>query len=234
MKIKYLGHSALLLEEQNIKALIDPFLTHNPTYVKNDDDITNITHIFITHAHKDHIGDALSIAKNNNALIICNAEIGHILYMKDKNLRIHTMHIGGRVQLDIGIIKMTPALHGSGYVDQNGFVQDGGNPCGFVININGQKVYHAGDTGLTYDMKLLEQEKIDIAFLPIGGNYTMDIDDAVEATRFINPKIVVPVHYDTFDKIKADPEEFKRKLLAHRVEIIKPTEIIDLTEVMNE
>jgi L-ascorbate metabolism protein UlaG (beta-lactamase superfamily) len=234
MKIKFLGHSALLIQEGKIKALVDPFLSHNPMYQKHPDDTLGITHIFITHAHGDHIGDSLEIAKKNHSLIICNAEIGQILYRKDKTLNIHTMHIGGRVLIDNMRIKMTPALHGSGYVDENGIVQDGGNPGGFVIEINGQKLYHAGDTGLTMDMKLLEREHIDIAFLPIGGSYTMDIEDAVEATRFIDPKIVVPMHYNTFGKIKADPEEFKTILLGHHVEIVKPGETIDLREALNE
>ena len=107
-------------------------------------------------------------------------------------------------------------------------MQDGGNPCGFVIEINGKKLYHAGDTGLTYDMKLLETEKIDIAFLPIGGNYTMDIDDAVRAVDFIKPKLTIPMHYNTFGVIKADPLEFKEKLPNYTVKIVNPSDIIEI------
>ena len=227
MKIKYLGHSALLVEDKNFKALIDPFLKGNPQYKENKQDKKDITHVFVTHAHGDHIGDALSIAKENDALIIANAEICSIISYQDKDLRLHSMHMGGRYQFPFGTVKMTPALHGSGY-HKNGFFQDGGNPCGFVIEINGKKLYHAGDTGLTYDMKLLEIENIDLAFIPIGGNYTMDIDDAVRAVDFIKPKITVPMHYNTFGLIKADPKEFKEKLPKNKVEIVSPGESINI------
>lgn len=211
MKVKFLGHSALLIESTRFKALIDPFLKHNPAYIQDKKDTTGITHIFITHAHGDHIGDAIEIALKNDSLIICNAEIANILHIKNKKLKLHAMHIGGRFAFDFGTVKMTPALHGSGYTE-NGMIQDGGNPGGFVIEVDGKKIYHAGDTGLTYDMKLLEVENIDVAFLPIGGNYTMDITDAVRAVEFIKPKTTVPMHYNTFGLIKADPNEFKEKL----------------------
>ena len=224
MKLTYLGHSVLLIEEGNFKGIIDPFITGNPLCKTCVDELSNISHIFVTHGHSDHIGDTVEIAEKNKSLIITNHEIA--AYLDKFKLRTHAMHIGGRTKFDFGTVKMTNALHGSGISD-NGNMICGGNPGGFVIDINGKKVYHAGDTGLTYDMKLLEDEKIDVAFLPIGGNFTMDIDDAVKAADFIKAKIVVPIHYNTFGLINADPELFKSKVKS------SDAVILNINESMN-
>lgn len=223
MKLTYLGHAALIIEEGNFKGIIDPFITGNALAKVTVDELVGITHIFVTHGHGDHIGDTVKIAKKNNALVIANAEI--CAYLSKFDLRLHSMHIGGRTRLDFGKVKMTNALHGSGISDGGNMIY-GGNPCGFVIETNGKKVYHAGDTGLTLDMKLLENEKIDVAFLPIGGNYTMDLDDAVIATDFIKAKKVVPMHYDTFEVIKSDPEEYKTKVKGSEVIILNVNECL--------
>lgn len=225
MKVWYLSHSVVLLESKGMKGIIDPFITGNPNCPVNLEDLDNITHIFVTHGHGDHLGDTVELAKKWGSKIICNFEIGN--YLEKYQLDIHTMHIGGRVQLDFGIVKMTPALHGSGI--QNGTeIINGGNPCGFVIQVRDKKIYHAGDTGLTMDMKLLEDEKIDLAFLPIGGNYTMDIEDAVKAVEFIKPKTVVPMHYDTFPVIEADPYIFKSNVKDIDVKVLSYGESIEL------
>ena len=221
MKLTYLGHSALLIEEGSFKGIIDPFITGNSLCKSCIDDLSNITHVFVTHGHSDHIGDTVEIARRNKSLIITNHEIA--AYLGKFKLKTHAMHIGGRTKFDFGTVKMTNALHGSGISD-NGNMIYGGNPGGFVIEIDGKKIYHAGDTGLTYDMKLLEDEKIDIAFLPIGGNYTMDIDDAVKAADFIKAKTVVPMHYNTFGLITADPELFKNKVKSSDVIILNTNE----------
>lgn len=227
MKITFLGHAALLIESGSFKGLIDPFLSGNPVYKKEESHINGITHIFITHGHTDHVGDALSIAKENNALLITNADLAGVFRHKDPTLRVHPMHIGGAFHFPFGRVKMTPAVHGSTYIDEDG-PHDGGNPGGFVITIDGKTLYHAGDTGLIYDMKLLQAEHIDIAFLPIGGNYTMDIIDAARAVEFIQPKITVPFHYNTFGLIKADPNEFIKRLPDYRVELLSPGESIEI------
>lgn len=221
MKITYAGHSAFILEEGDFKAIIDPFISDNPLTTLRPEDITELTHIFVTHGHSDHLGDTEYIAKANNTLIISNAEISN--YLATKGLKVHSMHIGGRHTFDFGKVKLTPALHGSAISTKNGTI-DGGNPCGFVIEVNGKKVYHLGDTGLTMDMKLLESENIDVALVPIGGNYTMDIDDAIKAVEFINPKIAIPMHYDTFPLIKADPKEFSNKNKTCETVILKSGE----------
>lgn len=210
MKLTNLGHSAFIVEEGEFKGIIDPFISGNSLAKTKAEEITGLTHVFITHGHGDHIGDGIEIAKANDALVISNAEISG--YLSSKGLKTHSMHIGGRYKFDFGIVKLTPALHGSGIPSEDGVLY-GGNPGGFVIEVNNKKIYHAGDTGLTMDMKLLEAEKIDVALLPIGGNFTMDIDDAIIATKFIKPKLVIPMHYDTFPVIKADPNEFKEKNL---------------------
>jgi len=225
MKLTFLGHSVVLIEEGKFKGIIDPYITGNPNCPVSLNDLTNITHIFVTHGHGDHLGDTAELAKKSNALVIANAEI--VSYLNKFNIKTHSMHIGGRTKFDFGTVKMANALHGSGISHGDTMIY-GGNPCGFIIEINGKKIYHAGDTGLTIDMKLLEDEKIDVAFIPIGGNYTMDIDDAVKAAQFIKAKKVVPIHYNTFGLIKADPMEFKQKANFADVVILNLNESINI------
>ncbi len=223
MKLTYLGHSVILIEKNNFKGIIDPFIKGNQLCKTSIDDLRNITHIFVTHGHGDHLGDTVEIAKKNNSLVIANAEICN--YLGKFNVKTHAMHIGGRTKFDFGIVKMTNAVHGSGINDGENMIC-GGNPGGFVIEIDDKKIYHAGDTGLLYDMKLLEDEKIDVAFLPIGGNYTMDINDAVKAVDFIKPKKVVPMHYNTFKPIEADPQDFIKKVSSSEVIVLDVNESI--------
>lgn len=207
MNITYYGHSVFEIENKNFKCIIDPYITGNPMFPEDIDSISGLTHIFVTHGHGDHLGDCVELAKKNNAIVITNAEISN--YLSSKGVKTHSMHIGGRYKFDFGTVKLTVALHGSSINDMGNII-DGGNPCGFLIEIDGKKIYHAGDTGLTLDMKLLEDEKIDLALIPIGGNFTMDMYDAAKAVEFIKPKCVIPMHYDTFRVIKADPNEFKK------------------------
>lgn len=225
MKLTYLGHSVVLIEDGDFKGIIDPYISKNPVCHINLNDVGNMTHIFVTHGHSDHIGDTVFIAEKYNSLIIANYEIA--AYLGRFNVKTHAMHIGGRTNFDFGRVKMTNALHGSGISNGNDMIY-GGNPCGFIIEINDKKIYHAGDTGLTIDMKLLEDEKIDVAFIPIGGNFTMDIDDAVKAVDFIKPKKVVPIHYNTFSLINADPLEFKEKVSSSEVVILSVKESINI------
>lgn len=225
MKITFLGHSVVLIEKGEFKGIVDPFITGNPICKYSDDMLEGLTHIFVTHGHGDHLGDTVSLAQKNNALVVANHEIAH--YLSKKNLNVHSMHIGGKFTFDFGTLKMTPALHGSGIEDGEDMIY-GGNPCGFLFEIDGKKIYHAGDTGLTMDMKLLEDDHIDLAFLPIGGNFTMDVKDAARACEFIKPDKAVPMHYDTFGVIEADPLKFKKRAEYAEVVILKPGESIEL------
>ncbi len=210
--LTYLGHSAFLLEGGGTKMAIDPFLTGNPLAAKQADEI-EVEWIYLTHGHNDHFGDVLSIAKANNATIIAPYELAS--YCESKGAKVHPMHIGGAHGFSFGRLKLTIAHHGSAYVEKNGTIVYCGNPSGGLITMDGKTLYHAGDTGLFYDMKLIgEMNSIDLAALPIGDNFTMGIDDAVVATEYIKPHKVIPIHYNTFDVIKVNPSEFVEKVQA--------------------
>lgn len=206
LKLTYLSHSCFLLDDGSRKLLIDPFLTGNPTAPVNADDM-NVQFVVLTHAHGDHLGDALTIAKKNNALIIAVNELAN--YVATKGCLSHNMHIGGGYDFPFGRLKFTIAHHGSG-IDSEGTYM--GNPAGAVIKMGGKTLYHTGDTGIFLDMKLIgEIDKIDVMCLPIGDNFTMGIDDAVRAVGFVNPGVAIPMHYNTFPIIAANPDEFKEK-----------------------
>ena len=207
-KITYLGHSAFYVETEKGKIIIDPFLSGNPKAKKDPKDV-KVDYVLLTHGHGDHLGDSIDIAKSNNATIIAPNELA--IYCSNKGAQVHPMHIGGAHEFPFGKVKLTIAHHGSAAPDGTYT----GNPCGFLITTEGKTLYHPGDTGLFYDMKLIgEMNEIDLAVLPIGDNFTMGIDDAVTATEFLQPKMVIPMHYQTFDVINVDPKEFISKVEA--------------------
>ena len=206
MKLKYFSHSAFQVTTDKGKTiLIDPFLDNNPTSPVKSKDVS-ADYIVLTHAHGDHVGDAFSIAKRCNPLFICVNELAN--YCASKGFKAHNMHIGGAYNFDFGRLKFTIAHHGSMTPDGT----YGGEPAGVILTIDGKILYHTGDTGLFYDMKLIgETSKIDYMLLPIGDNFTMGIDDAVKAVEFVSPGTAIPMHYNTFPVIKADPEDFRKK-----------------------
>ncbi|MCK9211467.1 MAG: metal-dependent hydrolase [Ignavibacteriaceae bacterium] len=208
MKLKYLSHSAFqITTEEGLRILIDPFLDRNPNAPVTSDELLFADFIVLTHAHGDHLGDAKKIAKIFNSQIICVNELGIILEKQGFNT--HKMHIGGSHPFPFGKVKFTIAHHGSS-TDE---MQYAGEPAGVLLFIEDKIIYHTGDTGLFFDMKLIgEINKIDYMLLPIGDNFTMGIDDAVRAVEFVNPNYAVPMHYNTFPIIAADPYEFKSKV----------------------
>ncbi len=228
-KLTYLGHSAFYIEGENIRALIDPFLSGNPTASEGPDARPELDYIFVTHAHGDHLGDTVEIAKRTGASVFATNELAQ--YLANEGLKTIGMHIGGRAAFPFGSVKLTPAHHGSS-IFENGRMVYSDVPCGFLIEVDGKKIYHAGDTGLAMDMKLLAYEEVDVAILPIGGFYVMDAEDAARAIGFIKPIITIPIHYDTFPPIKADPEklaEYMKKVGTDtRLEILKPGETLEV------
>jgi len=209
MKLKYFSHSAFQITSNSGKViLIDPFLTGNPTAPVTAESV-EADFIILTHAHGDHIGDAFDIAKKCDSLIIAVNELAD--YAISKGLKAHNMHIGGSYNFEFGKVKFTIAHHGSMTPDG----QYAGEPAGVLVTVDEKTIYHTGDTGLFYDMKLIgEMNHIDYMLAPIGDNFTMGIDDAVKAVELANPEVAIPIHYNTFPVIEADPEEFKKKVEA--------------------
>ena len=209
MKLKYFSHSSFqVTTNSGLTLLIDPFLDDNPTAPVGSAEV-DADFIILTHGHGDHIGDAFKIAQRTDPLFICVNELAN--YCIAKGFRAHNMHIGGSYAFDFGRLKFTIAHHGSMTPDNT----YGGEPAGVVLNIDGKTLYHTGDTGLFYDMKLIgEMTPIDYMLLPIGDNFTMGITDGVKAVTLADPRVAIPMHYNTFPVIEADPHEFKRRVEA--------------------
>lgn len=211
LKITYQGHSCFILDDGKKRIVIDPFLNNNPFATIKPEEV-KVDAILVTHTHFDHLGDAIQLSQQNNAVIIGTFEL--TTYCQSKGAtNVHPMHIGGSRRFDFGEVKLTPALHGSGSADSGAI----GVACGFLVKMGGKLIYHAGDTGLFGDMHLIgDLNEIDVAMVPIGDNFTMGIKDAVKAVQFLRPKIAIPMHYNTFDVIKADPHEFVKLVQSTR------------------
>jgi L-ascorbate metabolism protein UlaG (beta-lactamase superfamily) len=219
MRLTYLGHSTFLLSENSVNVIIDPFLSGNPQR-ENLDFQTKIDYILVSHGHPDHIGDTISLAKKYGSKVISIFEIVNFLNSKGVNDTI-PMNIGGKVEFEFGFVKMVAAIHSSSIID-SGQTFYGGVPAGFVINFYGKIVYFAGDTALTYDMKIIgDMYDVDVALLPIGGHFTMDTEEALIAVDFIKPDIVIPMHYNTWPPISADAENFIKRCKEKGVKGVK-------------
>lgn len=202
MSITYLGHSAFEIETKGKKILIDPFLVAFPDY-----NYAGVTDIFVTHAHGDHLGSAVEIAKKTGAVITAAYELAN--YCAQKGVRTNGIGLGSWINYDWGRVIAVPAFHSSSTPE--GIY--GGFPCGFVFEIEGKTIYHAGDTGLNSEMKMIgELYEPDLAMLPIGGQFTMDVEHAVIASQWLGVSAVIPMHYNTFEAISADIADFERQI----------------------
>ena len=224
-KLTWFGHAAFGLEVNGTQILVDPFLSDNPAATIGPEEV-DPEFILISHGHGDHVGDAVSIAKRTGALLISNAEIAG--WLSKQGLEAHAQHIGGGYQHPFGYLKLTQAKHGSGLPDGS----YGGNPCGFLLTTaDGERIYLACDTGLFGDMRLIGEEGVDLAVLPIGDNFTMGPEDALRAVKLIEPKHVIPVHYNTWDLIAQDPDAWASRVQSETSttpHVIKPGESFTL------
>ena len=225
VKLTWYGHATLGLEVNGQNVLVDPFLAGNPAASTGPESLEP-EWILISHGHDDHVADAIEIAKRSGAKVISNDEIAN--WFERNGVEAHHQHIGGGFNYPFGYLTLTQALHGSCLPDGT----YGGNPAGFLLTTkDGKKIYMACDTGLFGDMRLIGDEGIDLAVLPIGDNYTMGPDDALRAVEFLRPKHVVPVHYSTFELIEQDPNAWAERVRSatdSEVHVLKPGESLTL------
>jgi len=224
MKISFHGHSVVKILTNTHTILIDPFISGNgqtdliATEVKVDV-------ILLTHGHNDHLGDTVELAKRNNATVIATFELAN--YIESFGINVHAMGIGGAYDFEFGRVKFTQAFHSSSYTTEDGAIIYGGMPAGVLFTEQGKTIYHAGDTALFGDMKLIgDRNDIDVAFLPIGDNFTMGQEDAAFAVQLLKPQIVVPIHYNTFPPIKQDPQIFKSLIDTADVQVLKAGDFV--------
>jgi L-ascorbate metabolism protein UlaG (beta-lactamase superfamily) len=220
LRITYYGHAALSIETTGYKLLIDPSLDDNPQSPIKSKEV-DADFILITHGHDDHVGEAVTIAKRTGAQVISNTEI--IDWFEKQGIsNTHAQHIGGGFHHPFGYLKFTIAVHGSTLNDGS----SGGAAVGFLLTTKeNKKIYIAGDTGLFGDMRLIGEEGVDLAILPIGDNYTMGPDDALRAVKLIQPKHVIPYHYDTWKLINQDPHDWARHVESEtgvQIHVLKP------------
>ena len=226
MKVSYHGHSCVRVETDSHKILIDPFITGNELSDLNPDTVEADV-IILTHGHGDHVGDTMNIAERTGAFIIALNELA--VYLGQKGYNAHGMNLGGAYDFDFGRVKYTQAFHSSSYEEEDGTFIYTGMPGGFLLTIDGKTIYHMGDTALFSDLKLIgDMNDIDLAFVPIGDNFTMGPEDALIAADWIKADIVVPVHYNTFPVIKQDPDAFAEKVKTGKGVALKVGETLEL------
>ncbi len=200
------GHGCFSFDFEGTKVIIDPFLSESPTADIKPDEV-EADFILVTHGHGDHLGDTIDIAKRTGATVVAPYELAS--YCGAQGIEVHPMHIGGGYDFPWGRVQLTIAHHGSALIGEDGHSIYLGNPCGFLLKVQEKCIYFAGDTGLFLDMKLIgDRNRLDLAILPIGDNFTMGVDDAVTAAEYLKPKVVIPMHYGTWELIDVDPQAF--------------------------
>lgn len=226
MKVSFHGHAIVKVETNGKTILFDPFISGNSlTDLKLDEVKPDV--IIVTHGHNDHLGDTVELAKKHDALVIGIAELA--TYVGWQGVCAHGMNIGGSFTFDFGTVTMTPAFHSTGYTTVDNQIIYLGMPAGIILEVEGKKIYHLGDTSLYSDMKLIgDKHEIDLAFVPIGDNFTMGPEDAVEAVKLIKAKKVVPIHFNTFPVIEQDPNQFVSRLEQGQGKVLEVGEVIEL------
>lgn len=216
-RLTWHGHSTFTLEtDEGLRIMFDPYLDENPRADIRVDDVEDLDYILVSHGHFDHFRDAIPLARKTGATILGTFEI--ISFCEQQGVKnVHSLHIGGGHHFPFGYAKMTPALHG-GQVDGDEQGTFTTVPGGWWLDMTGKRLYHAGDTALLTDMQLLKG-RVDVALLPIGDNYTMGPEDAARAVDFIEPRVVIPMHYSTWEPIEQDPNAF-RDLVGDRAEVV--------------
>lgn len=225
MELSYHGHSIVKIKTETFELLIDPFISGNPlTDLKVGEQ--SPSYILLTHGHNDHVGDTVEIAKRSGAKVIAPNELAN--YLATLGIETVGMNIGGQASFEFGMVKYTQAFHSSSFETDTGEIIYAGMPAGILLTLEGKTIYHAGDTSLFGDMRLIgERHEIDVAFLPIGDHFTMGPEDAAYATELLRPHLVVPVHYNTFPPIQQDPNVFKELVTQCEVTILQPGEMIE-------
>lgn len=216
-RLTFHGHAAFeLVTSKGTRLMFDPWLDQNPKADIKTADVTNLDYVLVSHGHGDHFSDVVKLARQTNATVLATFELVSLCQAQGVQNG-HGMSVGGGYRFPFGYAKLTPALHGTG-IDGGAHGIHSTMPNGWWVDLGDARIYYAGDTALLTDMQLL-QGKVDVALLPIGDNFTMGPEDAARAVEFIKPRVVIPMHYNTFDVIKQDPEHF-RKLVGGAAEVV--------------